>query len=126
MVEVTMDDFQGYVKEALQLLLLSLDHLLWRKPDSMPGGDSWSPVERPTWAGTETPGQQPSTNLPVMCVNYFGSGPSNPSQAFRWLQPCLEPNCNFMRESEPELSSQAAPKFPTHRNDEREWMSLGV
>lgn len=64
-VMVTMvGDFQGYVRKALQLLLWSLDSLLWSKPASMPGGDSCGPMERPTQAGTEALGQQPSTSLP--------------------------------------------------------------
>lgn len=49
MVEMTTGDFQGYVRKALQLLLWSLDSLLWSKPASVPGGDSCGPVERPTW-----------------------------------------------------------------------------
>ena len=66
MGEMMMGDFQGYVRKALQLLLCSLGSLLWSKLVSVPGGDSCGPVERPTQAGTEALGQQPSTSLP--CV----------------------------------------------------------
>lgn len=43
---------------------------------------------------------------PNSCVNdQVGSKSSRPSQAFRWLQPRQELDCNFMRDYEPEISS---------------------
>lgn len=88
--EVVVCHFQGSVTKGISRLgfciyLAPLESLALGEPAAISWGHADNLLERPTWQGNEA-----SSSL-KMCVWLFRSRSSNPSQAYRWLQPHGKP-----------------------------------
>lgn len=74
--------------------LVLKDHLVWESQPPCQEG-----TQTVVWGGEEVrPPATGSTNSPAMWVSHLTIRFSDPSQAFRWLQPSQHNDCNLMRD----------------------------